>query len=50
MYFIDKLLDEDYDWGNERIDEDVYDELLLYWRMATDFSTEDLQPHNKPFG
>ena len=27
MDFIDKLLDEDYDWGDERIDEDAYDEL-----------------------
>ncbi len=27
MDFINKLLDENYDWGNERIDEDVYDEL-----------------------
>lgn len=29
MDFIDKLLDEDYDWGDERIDEDAYDELSL---------------------
>ena len=27
MDFINKLLDENYDWGDERIDEDVYDEL-----------------------
>ena len=27
MDFIDKLLDENYDWGDERIDEDAYDEL-----------------------
>lgn len=27
MDFINKLLDENYEWGDERIDEDVYDEL-----------------------
>ena len=27
MDFINKLLDENYDWGDKRIDEDVYDEL-----------------------
>lgn len=27
MDFINKLLDENYDWGDERIDEDAYDEL-----------------------
>lgn len=27
MNFINKLLDENYDWGDKRIDEDVYDEL-----------------------
>mgnify|MGYP000152429435 FL=1 len=27
MDYITKLLDENYDWGNVRIDEDAYDEL-----------------------
>lgn len=35
MDLIDKILNENYDWGDERIDEDVYDELSA--ELITDY-------------